>query len=517
MQLDQKALKGPEMTAAFAQLRKIAGWMDPTTAAQHYSVHLPKFIKGDAGMILMGGWAQGVIKGLGGKIDDILIAAAPQDEGKPCFVLNADSMIFWKRPEADLQAGQLLLAKLMMQKDVQEKYSQTTGSIPVRTDVDLSGPAWSDGQRDAAAASDRGLQEQARAAQPRPQHGAAQPDLGRHDRRHHRVHPQRQGEPRAGRGAARPGRGQRARMSQAGPARGPDWRGGSASRCRLPSSGCRCSSTPPTCWASRSGRRGSPSRRQTCCPSTTWAGLRSYRAVVRTENIEIAYINLVLYGVGFVGLATLAGFVLAVLLDQRIRSENLLRTIFLYPLAVSFVVTGTVWSWLLNPGLGVQKFVRNLGWADFRFDWIIDRDMAIYTIVIAAAWHAAGFAMALFLAGLRSIDPDLAKAAQIDGASPLRYYLRIVLPGIAPIAISVLVILLQFAIKTFDLVRALTGGGPGIATTLPALVVYDFMFQRGQLGRGSAAAVLLLLSLLLVLLPYYAYAQWRARRERARG
>ena len=252
-------------------------------------------------------------------------------------------------------------------------------------------------------------------------------------------------------------------------------------------------------------------------PEYDWAGLRSFRAVVRTENIEIAYINLVLYGVGFVGLATLTGFVLAVLLDQRIRGENLLRTIFLYPLAVSFVVTGTVWSWLLNPGLGIQKFVRNLGWTDFRFDWITDRDMAIYTIVIAAVWHAAGFAMALFLAGLRSIDPDLAKAAQIDGAGPLRYYLRIVLPGIAPIAVAVLVILLQFAIKTFDLVRALTGGGPGIATTLPALVVYDFMFQRGQLGRGSAAAVLLLLSLLLVLLPYYAYAQWRARRERTRG
>ena len=150
MQLDQKALKGPEMTAAFAQLRKIAGWMDPTTAAQHYSVHLPKLIKGDAGMLMMGGWAQGVIKGLGGKIDDILIAAAPQDEGKPCFVLNADSMIFWKRPEADLQAGQQLLARLMMQKDVQEKYSQTTGSIPVRTDVDLSGAAWTDGQREAS-------------------------------------------------------------------------------------------------------------------------------------------------------------------------------------------------------------------------------------------------------------------------------------------------------------------------------------------------------------------------------
>jgi len=252
-------------------------------------------------------------------------------------------------------------------------------------------------------------------------------------------------------------------------------------------------------------------------PEYGWAGLRSYQAVVRTENIEIAYINLVLYGVGFVGLATLAGFVLAVLLDQRIRAENLLRTIYLYPLAVSFIVTGTAWSWLFNPGMGIQKFVRGLGWSDFRFDWITDRDFALYTIVFAAVWHAAGFAMALFLAGLRSIDPDLAKAAQIDGAGPVRYYLRIAAPGIAPIAISVLVILLQFAIKTFDLVRAMTGGGPGIATMLPAVVVYDFMFQRGQLGRGSAAAVLLLLSLVAVLLPYYVYAQWRARRDRANG
>jgi glucose/mannose transport system permease protein len=252
-------------------------------------------------------------------------------------------------------------------------------------------------------------------------------------------------------------------------------------------------------------------------PEYDWAGLRSYRAVLRTENIEIAYINLLIYGIGFVGLTTIVGFVLAVLIDQRIRAENLLRTIYLYPLAVSFVVTGTAWSWLFNPGLGIQKFVRGLGWSDFRFDWITDRDLAIYTIVFAAVWHAAGFAMALFLAGLRSIDPDLAKAAQIDGAGPVRYYLRIAAPGLAPIAISVLVILLQFAIKTFDLVRAMTGGGPGIATTLPALVVYDFMFQRGQLGRGSAAAVLLLLSLLAVLLPYYVYAQWRARRNRANG
>jgi glucose/mannose transport system permease protein len=256
-------------------------------------------------------------------------------------------------------------------------------------------------------------------------------------------------------------------------------------------------------------------------PDYSFVGLRSYWAVTRAPSTQVAYFNLMIYSVGFVALATVLGFVLAVLLDQRVRGENVLRTIYLYPLAVSFVVTGTVWSWLLNPGLGIQKFVRNLGWESFRFDWIIDRDMALYTIVIAAAWHGAGFAMALFLAGLRSIDPDLHKAAQIDGASPARFYLRVVLPSIGAIVIAVLVILLQFAIKTFDLVRALTGGGPGIATTLPALVVYDFMFQRGQLGRGSAAAVLLLLALLAVLLPYHAYTRWRAhvreRREQSYG
>ena len=151
--------------------------------------------------------------------------------------------------------------------------------------------------------------------------------------------------------------------------------------------------------------------------------------------------------------ATAIGLLLAILIDQRIRGENLLRTIFLYPLAVSFVVTGTVWRWLLNPDHRHPEFVRDLGWLGFRFDWIVDRDMAIYTVVIAAVWHASGFAMALFLAGLRSLDQDLYKAAQIDGASPARIYLRIVLPAIWPIVIAVLVILLQFAIKTFELVR----------------------------------------------------------------
>ncbi|MGH7154339.1 MAG: carbohydrate ABC transporter permease, partial [Acetobacteraceae bacterium] len=249
----------------------------------------------------------------------------------------------------------------------------------------------------------------------------------------------------------------------------------------------------------------------TLLPESGWVGLRNYRTLMRTPNFQIAYTNLVIFGLGFVVLTTVLGLLLAILLDQKIRGENVLRTIFLYPLAVSFVVTGTVWSWLLNPGLGIQKLMHDIGWMGFQFDWLVQPNKAIYTLIFAGAWQGAGFAMALFLAGLRSVDTDLIKAAQIDGAGPWRMYRRVILPTIWPIFVTVLVILLQFAIKTFDLVRALTGGGPGISTMLPALVVYDFMFQRGELGRGAAAAVLMLLSLLVVIAPYGVYLRWRTR------
>jgi glucose/mannose transport system substrate-binding protein len=152
MNLDEKALKGPEMKAAFAQVRKIADWMDPNTAAQHYSTNLQRFIAGDMGLMIQGGWAQGVLLNAGFKLDDFIIAPGPSDNGKPVFLLNADAFIFWQRKEPDLQAGQTLMAQLVMDPAIQTMYSQITGSIPVRTDVDLSGAGWSDGQRRTSAA-----------------------------------------------------------------------------------------------------------------------------------------------------------------------------------------------------------------------------------------------------------------------------------------------------------------------------------------------------------------------------
>src|SRR5215470_3075812 len=152
MNLDEKALKGPEIRAAFAQMRKIADWMDPNVGAQPYATNLKRFIDGDMGLMIQGGWAQGVLRNAGFRFEDLIIVPGPSDNTKPVFLLNADAFIFWQRSEPDLQAGQTLMAQLVMDPAIQTMYSQITGSIPVRTDVDLSGVGWSDGQRRTASA-----------------------------------------------------------------------------------------------------------------------------------------------------------------------------------------------------------------------------------------------------------------------------------------------------------------------------------------------------------------------------
>jgi glucose/mannose transport system permease protein len=252
-------------------------------------------------------------------------------------------------------------------------------------------------------------------------------------------------------------------------------------------------------------------------PSYGFVGFENFESLWANRRWNIAYTNLFLFSGLYVVGALVIGLLLAVLIDQRIRGESAWRTIFLYPLAVSFVVTGTVWAWLWAPNAGFQFLVRSLGFTEFEFALTTDRNTAIYAIIITGIWQSSGFAMALFLAGLRSVDQDIIKAAKIDGASMFRTYTRVILPTIAPIFLAVVVILLQFAIKTFDLVVALTKGGPGIATTFPAIYVYDLMFQRGQIGEGAAAAIMMLLALSVVLVPYAFYVVWRRRREALRG
>ncbi|WP_339934066.1 sugar ABC transporter permease [Vreelandella glaciei] len=247
-------------------------------------------------------------------------------------------------------------------------------------------------------------------------------------------------------------------------------------------------------------------------PSYDFVGFGQYARLMANERWWVASTNLMIFGVLFVLICLVIGSLLAILLDQKIRQEGALRTIYLYPMALSFIVTGVVWKWLLNPQLGIQAMVQSWGFESFRFDWITDPDMAIYTLVIAAVWQTSGFVMALFLAGLRGIDDSIIKAAQLDGASLPRIYWRVVMPCLRPVVFSAVMILAHIAIKSFDLVVALTGGGPGYATDLPATFMYAHAFTRAQIGLGSASAMLMLGGVLAILIPYL-YSELRSRKH----
>jgi glucose/mannose transport system permease protein len=242
-------------------------------------------------------------------------------------------------------------------------------------------------------------------------------------------------------------------------------------------------------------------------PVARFIGVNQYIRLFATERWLTSVQNMVIFGILMIGISLLLGFLLAVALDQRIRAEGLLRTIILYPYAMSFIVTGLVWQWVLNPTLGIQETVRSWGFENFRFDWIVQQETAIYCVVLAGIWHAAGLVMAIMLAGLRGIDQDLWKASRIDGIKPWRFYLHIVIPILRPSFISATVLLSLGVVKLYDLVLVLTGGGPGFSSDVPAKFVMDYLFQRQNIGLATAAATTLLITVLCVLTPWF-YAEY---------
>jgi glucose/mannose transport system permease protein len=237
-------------------------------------------------------------------------------------------------------------------------------------------------------------------------------------------------------------------------------------------------------------------------PSFDFVGWKNYVRLWSLPNWWIALENLAIFASLYIVICTAIGLGLAILLDQKIRGEGVLRPIYLYPMAISFIVTGTAWKWFLDPGIGVERIVRLWGFSDFTFDWIKDTRMAIYCVVIAAVWQSSGFVMAMFLAGLRGIDNEIIKAAQIDGATNFKLYKRIIIPMLRPAFLSAFVVLAHLAIKSYDLVIALTNGGPGRATELPATFMYSYTFTRNSMGIGAASAVIMLMMIASVIIPY---------------
>jgi len=251
-------------------------------------------------------------------------------------------------------------------------------------------------------------------------------------------------------------------------------------------------------------------------PKERFVGFKQYDRLFDSSRWQVSIENVAIYGVCSLIFSLGIGFLLAVAMDQKIRFENTFRTIFLYPFALSFIVTGLVWQWLLNGDFGVAQVIRDIGFSNFEMNILSDRDYSIYAIVIAGLWQGTGFVMALMLAGLRGIDQDIWKAARVDGIPAWRTYLFIVIPMMKPVFITTLVIIASGIVKVFDLVVALTAGGPGGSSELPAKYVYDFMFGRANLGQALAASTVMLMTVLIILIPW-AYLEFSQKRENKHG
>ncbi|MEO1951645.1 MULTISPECIES: sugar ABC transporter permease [Thioclava] len=249
-------------------------------------------------------------------------------------------------------------------------------------------------------------------------------------------------------------------------------------------------------------------------PKYDFVGFKQYDRLFQSSRWTISVENLAIFGLIFVIGCLVLGFLMAVFLDQRIKGEGIFRTIFLYPYAMSFIVTGLVWAWILNPTLGIQQAVQNWGWNGFTFDWLSRGDRAIYLVGFAGMWQSAGLVMAILLAGLRGVDEDIWKAARVDGIPPWRVYLSIVIPMLSSMFVTAVVLLAIAVVKVYDIVVAMTGGGPGISTEVPAKFVIDYLFNRQNIALATAAASVMFVAVLVVLGPWL-YNQYFRQDRRA--
>ena len=267
-----------------------------------------------------------------------------------------------------------------------------------------------------------------------------------------------------------------------------------------------CGATGWTVWISLTSSRS--------LPNSVFVGMRQYASLMDNNRWQASVLNLAVFGALFLAASLLIGFALAALIDQRIRAESLWRSVFLYPFSMSFIVTGLAWRWLLDPTLGIEKLLHDMGFAGAHFDWIVRPERVIYTLVLAAVWHASGLVMAIMLAGLRGVDPDIWKAAWVDGIPAWRTLLFIVAPMLRGSFATAGVLLATSVVRLYDLSVAMTNGGPGIASEVPAKFVMDYLFERGNLALAASAATTMLITVVAVVAPWF---YWQGRRLRAAG
>lgn len=237
-------------------------------------------------------------------------------------------------------------------------------------------------------------------------------------------------------------------------------------------------------------------------PSTQFVGFDQYERLWGTRRWLASVENIAIYGVVALIFSLVLGFVIAALMDQKVRAEGAFRTIILFPYSLSFIVTGLVWQWILNPDFGIQGIVRGWGWESFTFDPLHNPDTVLAAMLIAGLWQGTGLVAVILLAALRGVDEDIWKASRVDGVPAWKTYIFVVIPILRPAFMTATVLIATGIVKLYDLVVALTNGGPGIASEMPAKYVYDAMFNKQNLGQGFAASTMMLVSVLLILIPW---------------
>lgn len=251
-------------------------------------------------------------------------------------------------------------------------------------------------------------------------------------------------------------------------------------------------------------------------PDYTFVGLKNFIKLFAHPRFRIDLRNLAVFTALFLSGSLVIGFLLAVLLDRRIRAEGLFRTIYLYPMSLSFIVTGVVWRWLMNPGspqmgsTGINLLLEKIGLGFLKSGWYTDPRVGIKAVAIAAIWQMSGYVMALYLAGLRGIPEELREAARVDGASEWQVYRYVILPLLRPITLGAVIILGHISLKIYDLIVAMTGPGPGFSCDVPAYFMWETTFHANRFAQGAAIAIVLLLMVSLLIIPYLIYS---VRRE----
>lgn len=243
-------------------------------------------------------------------------------------------------------------------------------------------------------------------------------------------------------------------------------------------------------------------------PRNDWVGLDQFQRLFETDRWIVSLQHMGVLAVVYILGVLVLGTLMAIFIDQQVKAESWFRTIFLYPYAMSFVVTGLIWQWLFNPTLGLQNAFRLMGWESFTLDWTVQPDMVLYAIGLAMVWQGSGTTMAILLAALRGVDEEQWKAARLEGVSKPRYYLSVVLPQLGPAYATAFVLLAVALVRTFDVVAVMTSGGPGDASEVPAKFIIDHLFGRNNIGLASAASVVMLITVFTVLAPLL---YWRSK------